>query len=154
MSGDSIKTVRVVVDVQENGIIRRATDGCLVGRLIDDVGFDLLVPQPIRHQPEGLRPDPIAGQPYRNPAADPLAGRFTTKYPSDMISGTSRNINIPPVARPKDIADRIYISAVEAQNLIEQPNPDIVRINQLLWTIRHGSTALSGLLNRGGGDRG
>ena len=39
---DSCRTKMVLMEVQENGIIRRASDGYLVGRINDDISFDSL----------------------------------------------------------------------------------------------------------------
>ncbi len=49
MNGDCISTHRVVVDIQENGIIRLASDGYLIGRLSRDFSFEQLKEKPIKH---------------------------------------------------------------------------------------------------------
>lgn len=45
MSGDSCKTIKLTVDLQENGIIRLSSNGRLLGRLTEDeeVNFEKLV---------------------------------------------------------------------------------------------------------------
>ena len=39
MGGDACKVKTRVVDIQENGIIRNE-DGYIIGRLVDEIGFD------------------------------------------------------------------------------------------------------------------
>ena len=40
MGGDSIKTITVLVEIQENGIIRFGESGHIIGRLNDGVSFE------------------------------------------------------------------------------------------------------------------
>jgi len=138
MSEGSIKTTQIVVDVQENGIIRRADTGYLIGRLASDYDYEQLT----------------------------RVGNMqhTTKYPTDLSSGTPGNINRVPVATPAEIAHRIYITAeqirVELSQIqsytgaIDKLAMAAPHINKSLWSIKHGATALVGILaGLDGGDK-
>ena len=37
---DICKTKKIIVEIQENGIIRRIEEGFILGRLLDDISFD------------------------------------------------------------------------------------------------------------------
>ena len=46
MMGEYIETVKLLVEIQANGIIRRADTGYLIGRLSDDYEYEQLKNSP------------------------------------------------------------------------------------------------------------
>lgn len=137
MGGDSIKSTEIVVEVQENGIIRRADTGYLIGRLVPDYSYEQLIS--------------VGNM------------QHTTKYPNghkayDEARAGSLAPRLLPVATPAEIAHRIYIEAQLIQDILQKSQSHdgavdrvammLPHIDRLLWSIRHGSTALTGILAR------
>lgn len=110
---DAIRTRTVLVDIQENGIIRNASDGLLIGRLVDGVNFKDIVVK-------------ISEENFKKEIIEKIKGLILSKFPNVkiIVKEMMNDIFI-------DIDDEEIYDSAEYTNFIYEVETELLHPNYL-----------------------